>query len=152
MTADVLTAEWRHDLPEYMTLSLDGVVTVAPEITHRLPGPVVLTMPDFTADNLGRVLARAWRVAQVMAICRSERRNVHWPRRWSPPPKPAATAVRLAGSPYHPASGSPHAAARPLARPVASCARRGVSRGHWAVSAHRPVSLRTRPSDPGASR
>jgi hypothetical protein len=58
---------FRQDLPEYMAVSLDGVVTgVDPQITHRLPGRVVLTMPDFTADNLGRVLAKAWQIAQAM--------------------------------------------------------------------------------------
>jgi hypothetical protein len=63
----VLSPTFRQDLPEYMTVSLDGVVTgVDPQITHRLPGRVVLAMPDFTADNLGRVLAKAWQVAQAM--------------------------------------------------------------------------------------
>jgi hypothetical protein len=67
MTADLLTTGWRKDLPEYMTVFLEGTFAgVDPEITHRLPGRVVLTMPDFTADNLGRVLAKAWRVAQAM--------------------------------------------------------------------------------------
>ena len=67
MTPDVLTATWHQNLPEYMSVSVDGVVAgVDPEITHRQPGRVVLTMPDFTADNLGRVLAKAWKVAQAM--------------------------------------------------------------------------------------
>jgi hypothetical protein len=59
---------FRRDLPEYMTVSLDGVVTgVDPQITDRMPGRVVLTMPDFAADNLGRVLAKVWRVARAMS-------------------------------------------------------------------------------------
>jgi hypothetical protein len=67
MTTDVLTTSWHQDLPEYMSVSVEGVVAgVDPEITHRLPGRVVLTMPDFTADNLGRVLAKAWQVARVL--------------------------------------------------------------------------------------
>jgi hypothetical protein len=67
MTTDTLTPVWHEDLPEYMTVAVDGVlVGVDPEITRRLPGRVVLTMPDFTADALARVLAKAWRVARAM--------------------------------------------------------------------------------------
>jgi len=67
VSPDVLTTTWHQDLPEYMSISVEGVVTgVDPEITHRQPGRVVLSMPDFTADNLGRVLAKAWKVAQAM--------------------------------------------------------------------------------------
>jgi hypothetical protein len=67
VTPDVLTTRWHQDLPEYMSVSVEGVVTgVDPQITHRLPGRVVLTMPDFTADNLGRVLAKAWQVARAL--------------------------------------------------------------------------------------
>ncbi len=67
MTAEALNTSWRQDLPEYMTVSVDGVFAgVDPEITDRLPGRIVLTMPDFTADNLARVLAKAWQVARAM--------------------------------------------------------------------------------------
>jgi hypothetical protein len=67
MTTDTFTQAWRRDLPEYMTVSVDGTFTgVDPEITSRLPGRVVLTMPDFTADSLARVLAKAWQVARTM--------------------------------------------------------------------------------------
>jgi hypothetical protein len=67
MTVEALSPTWHEDLPEYMTVAVDGVLTdVDPQITHRLPGRVVLTMPDFTADNLGRVLAKAWKIARAV--------------------------------------------------------------------------------------
>jgi hypothetical protein len=67
VTPDILTTNWHQNLPEYMNVSVDGVVAgVDPEITQRQPGRVVLTMPDFTADNLGRVLAKAWQVARAL--------------------------------------------------------------------------------------
>ena len=67
MTTGTVTPAWRQELPEYMTVSVEGVFAgVDPEVTERLPGRVVLTMPDFTADNLARVLAKAWQVARAM--------------------------------------------------------------------------------------
>ena len=67
MTTEALTPTWHQDLPDHMSVAVDGILTdVDPQITHRLPGRVVLTMPDFAADNLGRVLAKVWQVAQTM--------------------------------------------------------------------------------------
>jgi len=86
-----------------MSVSVEGVVTgVDSEITHRLQGRVVLTMPDFTADNLGWVLAKPGKWPGHWTTRPSDRRNGRWPRHSSQRPRSAASSARSAACPCHP--------------------------------------------------
>ena len=50
---------WRRELPDFVSVSLDGDVGgIDPDVTLRAPGRVVIVMPDFTADAVAHVLGR----------------------------------------------------------------------------------------------
>jgi hypothetical protein len=68
MTDAVATA-FRRDLPDHITVAVDGVLTDLdtddPVPDDRPVGRVVLTMPDFVADTVAHALAKAWQVNQL---------------------------------------------------------------------------------------
>ena len=67
MPARLAAAGWRRDLPEFVSVTVEGTYGgVDPDITERTPGRIVVTMPDFTADALAHALSYLSRVADAM--------------------------------------------------------------------------------------
>jgi hypothetical protein len=67
MPARLAAAGWRRDLPEFVSVTVEGTYGgVDPDITERTPGRIVITMPDFTADALAHALSCLSRVADAM--------------------------------------------------------------------------------------
>jgi hypothetical protein len=67
MTTALPPAVWSRNLPEFVSVTVEGVFGgVDPDITERTPGRVVVTMPDFTADALAHALSYLSRVADAM--------------------------------------------------------------------------------------
>jgi len=66
VTATFSSAVFSRDLPEHVTVAVDGVFTDLdrddPVPDDRPVGRVVVTMPDFVADTLAHALAKAWHV------------------------------------------------------------------------------------------
>jgi hypothetical protein len=66
MFADPTAELFRRELPEHITVSVDGVYAdLVPEDEvkdTRSVGRVVLAMPDFYADSLARSIAALWRL------------------------------------------------------------------------------------------
>ena len=59
-----VAAAFRRDLPEHITVAVDGVLTDLDEPDEPVPdtrpvGRVVVTMPAFVADTLAHGLAKA---------------------------------------------------------------------------------------------
>jgi hypothetical protein len=66
MFADPTAELFRRELPEHITVSVDGVyddLVSEDEVKDtRSVGRIVLAMPDFYADSLARNLAALWRL------------------------------------------------------------------------------------------
>ncbi len=64
-----LAPTFRRDLPEHITVTVDGVLTDLdaddPVPDERPVGRVVVTMPNFVADALAHALAKSWQVNQL---------------------------------------------------------------------------------------
>lgn len=52
-------------LPDELTITVDGTLTLDADSTERAPARVVLTMPDHVADSLAHLLAYLSRLADV---------------------------------------------------------------------------------------
>jgi len=65
----VVAIAFRRDLPEHITVTVDGVLTNLdagdPVPDERPVGRVVVTMPNFVADALAHALAKSWQVNQL---------------------------------------------------------------------------------------
>jgi hypothetical protein len=68
MSADV-TAGWRRELPEFVSVAVEGPFRgLDRDVTERVPGRVVIAMPDFTADALAHVLNHLGQLADTLHI------------------------------------------------------------------------------------
>ena len=57
---------FRRELPDYIIVTLDGVVEgVDPDVTERPPGRVIITLPDYAADSLAHLVARSWWISRL---------------------------------------------------------------------------------------
>lgn len=66
MTEDL---SWRRELPDYVSVAVDGVVGgIDPDVTERAPGRVVIVMPDFTADAVAHVLSNLGELADRFGV------------------------------------------------------------------------------------
>jgi uncharacterized protein (DUF433 family) len=59
---DPATVPFFRRLPDQVTVSLDGLLTLDPDITERPVSRVVLAMPDYVADGLAHLLAYLSRI------------------------------------------------------------------------------------------
>jgi hypothetical protein len=58
---------YRRQLHDYISIAVEGSLPdVDRDVAARPPARVVITMPDFAADSLAHLVARAWQVAEVM--------------------------------------------------------------------------------------
>jgi hypothetical protein len=58
---------YHRQLHDYISIAVDGTLAdVDQDVAARPPARVVITMPDFAADGLAHLVARAWQVAEVM--------------------------------------------------------------------------------------
>ena len=69
MTVEALSPPWHRDLPDHITVALDGTLPdVDPDIgdlQDRVTGRVVITMPDYAADSLAHLIAAVCRAADL---------------------------------------------------------------------------------------
>jgi hypothetical protein len=56
---------FRRVLPDELVVAVDGVLELDRDITERQPARIVLTMPDYVADDLAHLLAAISRVAMI---------------------------------------------------------------------------------------
>ena len=61
------TVSFRRELADRVTVTVEGTVSgVDPDVTVRCPGRVVVTMPDFVADELAHALGQAWQLVDML--------------------------------------------------------------------------------------
>ena len=58
---------FHRELPEFLSVTVEGdFAGVDQDITERIPGRVVVVMPDFTADALAHALAYLARIGDAL--------------------------------------------------------------------------------------
>lgn len=63
---DQLRAAFRRELPDYITVTVEGVIPdVDPDVADQSPARVVITLPDYAADSLAHLIARAWWMSRL---------------------------------------------------------------------------------------
>jgi hypothetical protein len=69
VTTTAVAVAFRRDLPEHVTVSVDGTLTILdpddPVPDKRPVGRVVVSMPNFVADALSHTLAKAWQANRL---------------------------------------------------------------------------------------
>jgi hypothetical protein len=112
MTVEVLPPTWHRELPDHITVALDGtLLDNDPDLGNlpdRVTGRIVITMPDYAADSLAHLIAAVCRAVDLFGGTKE----------WvglADPDLAEALAAACAASGYHcpgqPASRSENSAA-----------------------------------------
>lgn len=57
---------FRRELPDYITVTVEGVVHgVDPDVADRPPARVVIALPDYVADGLAHLIAQSWWISRL---------------------------------------------------------------------------------------
>jgi hypothetical protein len=60
---------FRQELPEFVSVAVDGGLSgIDPDVTSRVPGRVVVVMPDFTADAISHALTVLGELADRLGL------------------------------------------------------------------------------------
>jgi hypothetical protein len=69
MTTDTFTPTWRRELPDQVTVTLNGTLPDVdpdlPGVQGRVVGRIVITLPDYAADSLSHLIEAVYRLSEV---------------------------------------------------------------------------------------
>ena len=57
---------FRRDLPDYITVTVDGVIHgVDPDVADQPPARIIVILPDYAADSLAHLIAQSWWLSRL---------------------------------------------------------------------------------------